>query len=498
MNYARKALKGTISVFVVTLFAAFLGYLVRLVLARGLSLEEYGLFYAVFSFFGLFMIFKDLGLNSALAKFIPEYLHKKDYSGVKSIVVSVFSIQTFFSLIVFILTFLLSDYIAEHFFHTPAASIVIKFIGLMFLLTPLENVFTHSFQGFQRMFLYASIEFMRMLVILLIIIALLYKGFLVLAPSIAYFAVYIIVPLLCIPFFLKMFPQFTKVKAKITSSLVKKLFKFGVPLIIGSVGAAFMLYTDTVIITYFRNLNEVALYQVASPTARLLLYLGYALAAVILPLSSELWAKGKRDKLKFGMELLYKYTFLAVIPLALLMFSFPELILNILFGAEYTGAAIVMQILAVGTIFFTVGNLNGNVLAGIGRPKEIANIVLIAAVFNLIANLILVPFYGMIGAAFSTLLSWLVILVLTSYKMKKYVKVKTPFYAWIKNIFAGIIFVLIIKLIKSVLEANIWVELLISVGIASLVYLGLVLLFRLITKKDINFFLYSIGRKKGI
>ena len=52
-NYTKFAIKGATTVLILSAIGAFLGYLVRLVLARNLSVEEYGLFYSVFAFLGL-------------------------------------------------------------------------------------------------------------------------------------------------------------------------------------------------------------------------------------------------------------------------------------------------------------------------------------------------------------------------------------------------------------------------------------------------------------
>ena len=82
-NYTKFAVKGATTVLIISVLAAFSGYLVRLVLARSLSVEDYGLFYAVFAFLGLFGMFKTLGLDKALIKFIPEFMHKENNSFIK-------------------------------------------------------------------------------------------------------------------------------------------------------------------------------------------------------------------------------------------------------------------------------------------------------------------------------------------------------------------------------------------------------------------------------
>lgn len=498
VNYANKAVKGTLTILFISFLAALLGYLVRLVLARGLSKDDYGLFYAVFSFFAFLIIFKDLGLNQTLTKFVSDFLHKKDYSGMKSVIASVFAIQFTISTLIAIIAIIFSDQLALHFFHIPSASIVIKFLAVMFMLMPLENVFTYSFQAFQKMNYYAGIGLFRMLFLFGLIALFIKMGFGIIAPSLSYIFVYLIVPMICVPFFLRLFPGFFKVKLNITPELVKALIKFGLPVITSMFGFMIMGYTDTLMLTYFKGVKDVALYQVASPTASLSLYLSYALAAVFLPLSAELWIKGHKEKLKQAMELLYKYTFIVVIPIAFILLMFPKLIIKILFGAAYTDASIAMQILAVGAIFYTIGNINGTVLAGIGKPGENTRIILFAALFNLIINSIFIPRYGILGAAGTTCASWFIVFAFTSFKVYRHIGAVSPVWGWVKNFIAGAAFIFVIYFLKAWLELNVWLEMAVSIGVAALVYTALILLFRIITKEDLGFAKYALGVKNQI
>ena len=60
MNYTKLAVRGAAIVFATSIVAAFLGYLVRLVMVRNLSLEDVGLFYSIFSFLSVLNVFKAL------------------------------------------------------------------------------------------------------------------------------------------------------------------------------------------------------------------------------------------------------------------------------------------------------------------------------------------------------------------------------------------------------------------------------------------------------
>jgi len=60
-------------------------------------------------------------------------------------------------------------------------------------------------------------------------------------------------------------------------------------------------------IGYFRTTSEVGIYNVALPSALIVLKLSVSLSLVIFPISSELWVKGEKKKLLKGLELMQKY-----------------------------------------------------------------------------------------------------------------------------------------------------------------------------------------------
>ncbi|MDO8661204.1 MAG: oligosaccharide flippase family protein, partial [Candidatus Woesearchaeota archaeon] len=71
-NYTKKVVRSTTIMLVMMVLTAVLGYVWRFVLARKLSVEEFGLFFAVFGFVNLFYGFKGFGLGSGVVRFITE------------------------------------------------------------------------------------------------------------------------------------------------------------------------------------------------------------------------------------------------------------------------------------------------------------------------------------------------------------------------------------------------------------------------------------------
>jgi len=185
-DYTKKMFQGTILVFIMSILAALIGYLLRFVLARNLTQTEFGLFYAAYAFVFFFSLFKDLGLRAALNKFIPEFEVKKRYDMIKSFIISVFILQTAFAAIITFLFLFFADYLSVHYFHNPVASFVVKVLAFAFLFSSVENLFESIFTGFQRMRYHSFMIFLKMFIILLITFIFIKLGYGISAPLLGY------------------------------------------------------------------------------------------------------------------------------------------------------------------------------------------------------------------------------------------------------------------------------------------------------------------------
>ncbi len=473
MDYTKRALKGAAIVLIMYLLSGFVGYLFRLFIARNLTPIEYGLFYAVFSFVMFFSLFTDFGISSAVVRFIPEFQVKKRFDLIKNSVLFTFIFQCVISAIIAFVLYLISNWLAINYFHNTQAEPILKIFAVIFWLSCF-NIFTASFQGFQKMLAYSSMNFLKMLSILLITIVLSYFGLRVMSPTYAYLLGYLIVVVISLIIFFRVFPGFFKYKTKTDKSLIKKLFKFGISVTLSSLSYMVISYTDTLMLTYFKTLSDVAFYNIAMPISMILIwFLAHPLSAILLPMASEMWSKKNKISLKNGVETIHKYVFLAMVPLALIMMSFPEIVIRVLFGDAYVSVSTALQILAFGMIFYSIAYINSNILSGIGRPEIITKIMAFVAVSNIVFNFILIPRFGVVGAAIATAISYIMMLVLTSIMLRKYIRLKIPFAYFIKSILIGLITIWIIYYLKQMLILNYIVETIIILSVAFLIYIFL-------------------------
>lgn len=493
-TYTKFAVKGAATILFISIIAAFLGYLVRVILANTLYMEEFGLFYAVFAFLGLIGIFKSFGFDKALAKFIPEFMHKKENDSIKSSIIYVTIIQIITNSIIIILVYAFSDYLSSNYFCSQAdlscitqAGLVLKLMAIAFFLDSFSQVLKFVFQGFKKMNYFSGIELIRMLLITIFILIGFKLNYRLESPI----AAYIITPIILFIIFSwilvkKVFPKFSKSHLIINKKLFKRISKYSIHILAIGVGGIILGNTDIMMLTYFTGLTSVALYSVALPTTKVLLYFPRALSGVLLPLTSELWSKKKIKILAAGVESLYKYSFIIIIPLALMIFSFSDLVINVFFGKSYMPAANVMKILSVGMIFATISGICGNFFSGIGKPQITSKMVYGAAIFNFITNLILIPILGIIGAAITTSFSYFIMMFIGLINIRKFIKITFPIKIWAMTSIAGILFVFVIGVLKRVIILNVWLETSVVLIMAGISYIGLLFLFKIINITELR------------
>lgn len=486
VSYTRRALHGTATVFVLSLLAALAAYVFRLMLARRLSIEDYGLFFVLLSFIGLLGLFKDFGLSYALVKFIPELEVTKSWDRIKSLILSSALIQLVSAGIITAVLVVAAPVLMKNVFHSDKVFMLVLFAFIFFISFP-QGIVGICFQGFQRMFLYSSQDFLRNVFLILLTLLFFGWGIGMAAPAYAYIVMYALsFAIFFIIFSIKVFPQFWKAKAEFVSGNFSQLLLFGLPAMITIFGNNILQYTDSLMLTYLTNLTNVGLYQVAQPIATLAFYFSAATATAATPLASELMARRKYKELRKGVELLHTYLFVVVVPIAAALMSFPEIFIRLLFGEKFLAAAPALQILAVGAVFGTIGYINLNLLFGLGKPKLSGKITFACVIANVALNFLLIPYYGLIGAAAATTVSYLLMLALSSKSIWRTVRLKAQWGVWGKTLVAAAFFVAVVAAEKSLLNLNPWIEFFICVVTGGLLYLGLLFLLRVSSREEIQ------------
>ncbi|MBW2988640.1 polysaccharide biosynthesis C-terminal domain-containing protein, partial [Candidatus Woesearchaeota archaeon] len=395
-----------------------------------------------------------------------------------------------------------STFLAKYYFKTPAAAGLLKLAAVAILVWYLWVMIDTIFAGFQRMYAVGLLNLSWKLVFFVAILGFVFFTSLR-GATMAMCA--FIVGLSSFVLFLsptkQVFANLT-LPLKLSSVLLRKLTMFALPAMLNSFGSMIVGYLDVMMLTYFRTYPEVGVYNVVLPTALILTHLGTSIAIVLFPMVSELWAKGNKKRLAQGLRLLYKYSPFIVVPGALTLFVYPDFVLRLLFGTPYASGSLALvvfgytfasgplalQIISIGIIMSTLYLVNSSVLGGIGVPIENTKVLIPAAVFNFILNLFLIPKFGIVGAAFSTTLSYILMVVLSIIKVKRFISFSLPWSDWLKIITCGAIFLLTILFLNRWLVLNLYLKVALSVIASGVVYLLSAILLGLVKLEDLTQF----------
>lgn len=171
----------------------------------------------------------------------------------------------------------------------------------------------------------------------------------------------------------------------------------GFPFLLQAGAQTLSLQTDTILLGLLTPGAPVGLYRTAAQIAE---GLGVVLIGVATVLAPRL-AEAHTDAQRLRMLLVYSHragVALMVPALVVAVVCGPQII-TFLFGPQYIGASLSMQILVAGKVLYAAGAFGGLALAMIGRTWIAAGIAAAVIVINVILDLLLIPRFGIVGAA---------------------------------------------------------------------------------------------------
>ena len=202
---------------------------------------------------------------------------------------------------------------------------------------------------------------------------------------------------------IKKLPSDTK-SGKTSMVSKREILKVSIPMFMTAAMLLIMGWTDTFMLGLFRSTEEVGIYRVAFKISLLTSITAGSFYSIIAPKFSELYWGHKKDKLKIIAKFSSKLILFSSFPLFLLIVLFSKQILGI-FGTKFIEGSIALIILALGQFVNAVIGPVGFFLDMTNKQILVRNAMITGAIVNVLFNLLLIPTYGISGAAFATLLS---------------------------------------------------------------------------------------------
>ncbi len=405
-----------------------LAYLYRALIARGLGPEPYGIFSIGVALNGLAMVFAGLGLYQGIMHYVSIYDSQGKPEKARGSIVFSIKAQLLASAVVAITLFLLSDFIAINFFNEPGLATVLKILAAAAPFAVLTSNFMMVSVAFKKIeykiYVRNIIENISKIALTA---ALLFFGLKLFGASVALAASYGIACL--VSFYLiqkKVFPLFGKgLKSKENG---RELFSYSWPLLAVGFFEILMSSIDTLMLGSLSKAYDAGIYNVAYPTAHLLILAPTAFGTLFLPVVTRLYAQNKFEEMSQTYKTVTRWTFSAIFPMLLFTILFSKEILWVMFGETYAQGSGALVILSIAT--FVIAFVGGvrPMLQSIKKTKHIFANSAISATANVFLNLWLIPLFALqgaaiIGAALATLLTYVIWNALALFEVHSFTKI---------------------------------------------------------------------------
>lgn len=405
LKISNQIIKNLVSLTGAEVISKIIGLITAAYLGRVLKPEGFGILGFATAFVSYFLLMVNFGLDTYGTREVA-----KDNSLIAKLVNNILPMRLLFAFawfIIFTIVVVLID-----------KSYTIKVV----LLISAINLFTTAisinwiFMGIEKMWIISIRQILTNLFTLIgIILFVRYENNLIIAAVVTTLSG--IINSLWLLFIYK--KMYNKISFEFDLTFWKYIFYESLPLVFSSFMVAIYYNFDIVMLGYIKSERDVGIYSAAYkiilvgivPFSLILNSFFPSLSKIGLIDSKEFWNTLKNYSL---------FMFTTGITIAAMLFFNSDLIIKIIFGSKYALASIPLSILTMNLLIVGVNIFFGNPLIAWGKQKQYSIAIALGAITNIILNIILIPKYSYIGAAYATLMSEVAVFVGVFYLFNKY------------------------------------------------------------------------------
>ena len=183
-----------------------------------------------------------------------------------------------------------------------------------------------------------------------------------------------------------------------------QIFSRSYPMALSAIAYFIMQSVDIIILTIYEGFDSVAYYSIAVKLATVTALALMSVNIVIAPKIAEIYNTNDFNRLNKLIKDAARIIFIISLPVLLILFIFSGPALS-LFGEGYVFAKQALWFLLAGQFFSALCGPGAIYLNMTGKQKKLNNILISGLIVNVVLNLILIPVYGIEGAATATLIS---------------------------------------------------------------------------------------------
>ncbi|MDY0128681.1 MAG: flippase [Methanosarcina vacuolata] len=434
------------------------------IITKTLGTYDYGLWAQINITVSLISPLALMGLSMGFVRFLSS---ETEIKIIREAVYSILFFVTVSGLFASFLLYTFAEPLATFGFKDPHATYFIQAGSLLILLSVIESISLFYFRIFRQIQTFSYLTLFETFGKLFFILFLLKMGYgllgVIAATLLVQGFIFLISLLMIISQIGFVIPRFT---------YMKEYLQFSLPLTPNSLVRWITESSDRYMVTYFLGLRSVGVYSAACSIGSLIQLFVSSLQLILLPELSKLFDENKMDEVRIYMSHSLRYFLLVSIPAVFGLSALAKPLLGILTTDDFLSGWFVIPITAFSGLLAGIFQIFVNTMLLIKQTKTSTYINIVAAVSNVLINLLLIPSIGIVGASLSTLFSYFLMSVLCMHISLKHFKLDFYLHDIAKSVLSSVVMYLFV----SYFAISSIIELFEIAGIGVLIYLVMMFL----------------------
>lgn len=393
-----------------TFISAPLGYIVKMTLSRGLTVDEVGMIYGVISFVTLIGAYNDLGFTESLNFFLPRYIVNKEFWKAKYLLRLTVFLQWLSSVGIATLLFFLAPWLAHNYFHTEEIVEILRISGLYFIGINMVHISSTIFSVAQDVKLQKLTDFIRIgFTAIGTLWLFLFDWWTLLLYMWAWIGGIFSGMLFSFTFAYRKYykPYFSWTSSQLDKSERRAFLHYSwATLLTANIGTV-LSQIDMQLIIYILGATATGYYSNYLSLMNIPFIIIAPIIGFLFPVISELHGRVDKKKMILVRDRFSLYFSIIAVWASVFLFQFWKQLAVVFFGKSFELSGYILMFSAPFLIFNILNQINFQILAGTGRVWVRAKILAAAIPINLILNLIFIHYFYVSGAALAVGLSWI-------------------------------------------------------------------------------------------
>ena len=393
------------------------GFLFYIYIVRVFTTEVVGVVALLSAMMILFSTIFGVGLSFGVQHFISYYIGKNDPESLRSVVKGISIVLILVSVLAIVFMWFSSPAFAYLFFHTYRYLDVIRIMGFAVVANLGASVTGGMVLGLQKFRVNALITIAYTVVMYSAIVILLQFRVSPLVVVVGWTAGYSLGALL---FSIHVIRRIREMKSGAKAVSVRTIIDYSLPLFISSLLGYGATYVDRFVVSFFLNLSEMGIYNFSLLIVSALGLLIGPFSTILLPKLSELYGRGDIENLRLYSSKAIELLMAFYVPVSLVVAAISPSILLFLTNPSYLPGFIPITVITIVNALFISSNILAVSLQAVRKTRIFLLSSSLALISNFIISILLIPRFGINGAAIGFSSIYIMGFTVTYYYSRKY------------------------------------------------------------------------------